>query len=117
LQAVAEPCADRREHEAVSDRELQAAARQQRPACLSAAHGVDAVETAPVFFHAISPVLPMTYAVNGFRHLVASGEIGQVWVDATMLATCAGVFLLITVFAVHRNRLWSIERLHPSLAT
>lgn len=43
---------------------------------LSAAGGTYPVQTAPAFFQAIHPWLPMTYAVESFRSLIAGGSIG-----------------------------------------
>ncbi|MEV0900504.1 YhgE/Pip domain-containing protein [Actinoplanes sp. NPDC049802] len=83
---------------------------------LASAGGTYPVETAPAFFRAISPWLPMTHAVDGFRHLIAGGRLSEASSGATVLGLCGIVFLLLSVLAVHRNRVWTIERLHPSLA-
>jgi putative membrane protein len=55
------------------------------------------VETAPGFFQAIHPLLPMSYAVEGFRTLVAGGgpSLGPavavviLWAAAAFVATLA----------------------------
>lgn len=43
---------------------------------LSAAGGTYPVQTAPALFQALHPWLPMTYAVESFRSLIAGGTIG-----------------------------------------
>lgn len=83
---------------------------------LASAGGTYPVATAPGFFQAISPYLPMTYAVQGFRRLIAGGDIAGVGLDAGVLALFGIGFVLLSVLAVRRNRVWTIERLHPSLA-
>ncbi|NUL44566.1 YhgE/Pip domain-containing protein [Cellulosimicrobium funkei] len=68
---------------------------------LSAAGGTYPVQTAPAFFQAIHPWLPMTYAVESFRSLIAGGTIGVdhgitvmlIWmsVAVAMLATAVAL--------------------------
>ncbi|HEY4614814.1 MAG TPA: YhgE/Pip family protein, partial [Citricoccus sp.] len=68
---------------------------------LSAAGGTYPVQTAPAFFQAVHPWLPLTYAVESFRSLIAGGTIGLghgivvmlVWmgVALVMLAVAVGV--------------------------
>lgn len=82
---------------------------------LASAGGTYPVQTAPEFFQAISPYLPMTYAVSGLRHLIAGGAVGTVWTDTGLLILFGIGFALLSVAAVARNRVWTIERLHPSL--
>ncbi|WP_104180947.1 YhgE/Pip family protein [Arthrobacter sp. B0490] len=83
---------------------------------LTSAGGTYPVATAPGFFRFLSPLLPMTHAVEGLRHLVAGGDLGVAWLSAVQL----GVFFVLaaglSVVASHRRRSWSLEKLHPSLA-
>jgi len=82
---------------------------------LPSASGTYPVETSPEFFQAISHWLPMTYAVQGFRQVIAGGAPEIAWSAAGHLVLF-GVFALgLTVFAAHRNRSWSVSRLHPAL--
>ncbi|WP_313822557.1 YhgE/Pip domain-containing protein [Citricoccus sp.] len=66
---------------------------------LSAAGGTYPVQTAPAFFQAIHPWLPMTYAVESFRSLIAGGSIG---VDhgITVMLIWMGVAVAMLVVAV-----------------
>ncbi|WP_432561457.1 YhgE/Pip family protein [Kineococcus sp. SYSU DK003] len=82
---------------------------------LTSAGGTYPVGTSPAFFEAIHPFLPMTYAADGLRHLVA-GASGPVGTDAAVLAGFGVLALAVTVFACHRGRTWTLTRLHPSLS-
>jgi len=83
---------------------------------LPSASGTYPVQTSPEFFQAISHWLPMTYAVQGFRQVIAGGSDAIAWQAAGHLALFGVVALGLTVFAAWRNRLWSANRLHPALA-
>ena len=83
---------------------------------LPSASGTYPVQTSPEFFQAISHWLPMTYAVQGFRQVIAGGSDAIAWQAAGHLALFGVVALGLTVFAAWRNRSWSANRLHPALA-
>lgn len=82
---------------------------------LTSAGGTYPVGTSPAFFRAIHPYLPMTYAADGLRHLVAGAPTGPVWLDVAVLAGFGVLGLAVTVLACHRRRTWTIAKLHPSL--
>lgn len=71
---------------------------------LSAAGGTYPVQTAPAFFQAIHPWLPMTYAVESFRSLIAGGTIGVDRGVGVMLAWLAGALVLLAVAVVLKGR-------------
>jgi putative membrane protein len=83
---------------------------------LTSAGGTYPVETSPAFFKAIHPYLPMTYAADGLRHLIAGAASAPVWADAGVLAGFGVLGLAVTVLACHRRRTWSVAELHPSLS-
>ncbi|ABS01885.1 YhgE/Pip domain-containing protein [Kineococcus radiotolerans] len=83
---------------------------------LTSAGGTYPVGTSPAFFEAIHPYLPMTYAADGLRHLVAGAAAGPVWADAGVLAGFGVLALAVTVLACHRRRTWTVSELHPSLS-
>ncbi|MEW1980751.1 YhgE/Pip domain-containing protein [Citricoccus sp. NPDC079358] len=66
---------------------------------LSAAGGTYPVQTAPAFFQAIHPWLPMTYAVESFRSLIAGGTIG-VGQGITVMLIWMGVAVVMLAVAV-----------------
>ncbi|WP_432541921.1 YhgE/Pip domain-containing protein [Kineococcus sp. SYSU DK002] len=83
---------------------------------LTSAGGTYPVGTSPAFFEAIHPFLPMSYAADGLRHLVAGAATGPVWADAAVLAGFGVLALAVTVLACHRRRTWTVAELHPSLS-
>ena len=83
---------------------------------LPSASGTYPVQTSPEFFQAISHWLPMTYAVQGFRQVIADGSLALAWNAAGALALFGLAGLGLTVFAAWRNRTWSVKRLHPALS-
>ncbi|MFB9377662.1 YhgE/Pip family protein [Kineococcus gynurae] len=82
---------------------------------LTSAGGTYPVQTSPGFFAALHPWLPMTYGVDGIRHLVAGGSAAAVWTDAAALAGFGLLALAVSVLAAARRRTWTPARLHPSL--
>ncbi|WP_231554494.1 YhgE/Pip family protein [Arthrobacter sp. L77] len=83
---------------------------------LTTAGGTYPVATEPGFFQFLSPLLPMTHAVTGLRHLIAGGDPGVVWLAAGQLLVFFVLAAALSVVASHRGRSWSMEKLHPSLA-
>ncbi|MFJ6001631.1 YhgE/Pip family protein [Arthrobacter sp. NPDC092385] len=83
---------------------------------LTSAGGTYPVATEPGFFQFLSPLLPMTHAVTGLRHLIAGGDLGVVWLSAAQLLVFFVLAAGLSVVASHRGRSWSLEKLHPSLA-
>jgi len=82
---------------------------------LASAGGTYPIETSPSFFQWISPGLPMTYAVDGVRRLIAEGWTSAILVDIlALLAFGIGAFT-VAVFATRSMKIWSIAKLHPSL--
>ncbi|GAA0318615.1 YhgE/Pip family protein [Kineococcus aurantiacus] len=83
---------------------------------LTSAGGTYPVGTSPAFFGALHPFLPMSYAADGLRHLIAGAAAGPVWADAAVLAGFGVLALGVTVLACHRRRTWTVAELHPSLS-
>jgi putative membrane protein len=82
---------------------------------LTSSGGTYPVQTTPGFFQAIHPWLPMTYVVDGLRHLIDGGSAGTVIKGSFVLvAFAAGAFGL-TTLAAWRGRRLSPGRLHPDL--
>ncbi|MCX2967623.1 MULTISPECIES: YhgE/Pip domain-containing protein [Streptomyces] len=82
---------------------------------LTSAGGTYPVQTSPGFFNAIHPFLPMTYVVEGLRHLITGGGLGPVWQGcAVLLAYTAGA-LALTAWTARRASVWTLKRLHPEL--
>ena len=82
---------------------------------LTSAGGTYPVGTSPGFFSAISPFLPMTYAVDGLRRLIAGGDTSYVWTPVLALLLTLVLAVSLSVFAAHRRRMWTVGKLHPAL--
>ncbi|MFJ8043222.1 YhgE/Pip family protein [Kitasatospora sp. NPDC096147] len=83
---------------------------------LTAAGGLYPVSTAPAFFKAIHPLLPMTYLIDGLRVTVSGGQSAHLLRDGVVLLAFGVAFLALTTVAVHRRRVWTVARLHPDIA-
>ena len=82
---------------------------------IGAAGGTYPVETTPPFFQAIAPFLPMTYAVEGLRGLIAGGNTLGVAHSAVMLLAFGVGALTLSAFVSSRKRVVTVARLYPSL--
>jgi putative membrane protein len=80
---------------------------------LTTAGGTYPIDTAPAFFSALHPFLPMTYAVDGLRTAIAGGGAG-LGRDVVVLLVWAAIGFAITFLAAHRQRTWSVARLHAT---
>lgn len=81
---------------------------------LTAAGGTYPIETAPSFFGFLHALMPMTYAVHGFRAATAGGTTGVAF-DVFILVVFALLALGATALAARRRQQVSITRLHPTL--
>ncbi|NEN84278.1 YhgE/Pip family protein [Paenibacillus elgii] len=69
---------------------------------LTSSSGSYPVELEARFFNFIHPALPMTYAVEGFRHLISIGDAATIANDALILAAY-GVGALVMLYLVKRK--------------
>ena len=80
-----------------------------------ASNGLYPVETEPKIFQWLHPVNPWTYTVNGFRQLMY-GNIDERLPQAILALVLVGVICVsITALCAHRDRKWTVERLHPAI--
>jgi putative membrane protein len=82
---------------------------------LTSSGGTYPVQTSPALFQALHPWLPMTYAVDGLRHLVNGGTAGTVVHGAMILAGFAALGFALTTVAAWRARKLTPAKLHPDL--
>ena len=73
------------------------------------------MQTSPSFFGAIHPFLPMSYVVDGLRHLIDGGPTGTVAIGALVLAGFAAAAFGLTSVAARRARVLTPRVLHPEL--
>lgn len=82
---------------------------------LTSAGGTYPVQSSPDFFNFLHPLLPMSYVVEGLRHLITGGGMGPVWqACAVLLAFTVGA-LALTALTARRSAVWTMKRLHPEL--
>ncbi|MER8186144.1 YhgE/Pip domain-containing protein [Kitasatospora sp. NPDC094015] len=82
---------------------------------LTASGGLYPVQTTPAFFQAVHPLLPMTYLVDGLRVTISGGLTSHLLRDGLVLAAFGLAFLALTTLTVHRQRGWTVARLHPDV--
>lgn len=82
---------------------------------LTAAGGTYPIATAPSFFGAISPYLPMTHAVHGMRTSIAGGSEGF-GADLAALLVWLAIALVLSVLAARKRRNVTQDDLYPALA-
>ncbi|WP_090674816.1 YhgE/Pip domain-containing protein [Paenibacillus tianmuensis] len=69
---------------------------------LTSSGGSYPVEMEARFFNFIHPALPMTYAVEGFRHLISIGDAATIANDALILAAY-GIGALVLLYLIKRK--------------
>ena len=83
---------------------------------LSSSGGTYPVETTPGFFQALHPFMPASYVVEGLRQLIGGGIDGRFWGALLVMAGVLVGSLAISAVAARRQKVWTVKRLHPSLA-
>ena len=73
-------------------------------------------QTIPQPLHVLHHALPMSYAVDGLRQLMYGGLSGLVLRDVLVLLGWLVAALLVTTLAARRQRVWTLERVRPSIA-
>jgi putative membrane protein len=64
---------------------------------LTTSAGTFPLELIPGWMQHITPWLPMTYTVAGFKDVISSGEISRMWGDMAWLEVFTGVFAFLTL--------------------
>jgi putative membrane protein len=83
---------------------------------LTSAGGTYPVQTSPEFFNVLHPLLPMTYVVEGLRHLISGGGLWPVWRACLVLGLFTAGALTLTAWSARRKQVWTLDRLHPELS-
>lgn len=84
---------------------------------LATSGGTYPVETTPLFFQVIHPLLPMSYAVSGLREVITGGIDARLWTSVAYLGALLVVSLALTAWRAGRMRTWTLGRLHPCWQT
>lgn len=77
--------------------------------------GTYPIEMSPPFFQAISPYLPMTYAVTGVRHLMADADLGPVLRSTAVLVVMLTIVLTTTTLWMRSHRRVGLDDLKPEV--
>ena len=60
-------------------------------------------------------MLPLSYVVDGLRHLLYGGALSGLWLDAGVLLAYLLGGLAVSTLAARRQRIWTPSRLAPEL--
>lgn len=82
---------------------------------LVSAGGTFPWQTIPMPLWGLHRALPMSYSVDGLRHLLYGGDLTPVVGDVAVLLAYLVVALLISAMAARRLRVWSVKRIKPEL--
>ena len=82
---------------------------------LVSAGGTFPWQTIPAPLHGLHHVLPMSYSVEGLRHLMYGGDLMAVGRAATILIAYLVVALLLTAVGARRHRVWTVARIKPEV--
>jgi putative membrane protein len=82
---------------------------------LTTAGGTFPWQTTPTSLHPLHALLPLSYVVDGLRHLLYGGSLSGLGTDVAVLLAYLGVGLALATLAGHRQRVWSGRRLQPEL--
>lgn len=83
---------------------------------LSSSGGTYPVETTPRFFQWLHPFMPASYVVDGLRQMIGGGVDARFWIALAVMAGTLAGSLAISALSARRQKVWTIERLHPELA-
>jgi putative membrane protein len=82
---------------------------------LTTAGGTFPWQTTPGPLHPLHAALPLSYVVDGLRHLLYGGGLAGLGTDVAVLAAYLGGALAMSALAGHRHRIWTGSRLRPEL--
>ena len=82
---------------------------------LVSAGGTFPWQTLPLPLHALHHVLPMSYAVDGIRHLMYGGSLTSVGKDVAVLAAYLVLGLAVSSVTARGARMWTPSRVKPEL--
>ncbi|MFE9337494.1 YhgE/Pip family protein [Streptomyces sp. NPDC007063] len=83
---------------------------------LTSAGGTYPIQTSPHFFNVLHPLLPMSYVVEGLRHLITGGELWPVQRACLVLLAFTAGALALTAVTARRKQVWTLDRLRPEIS-
>ncbi len=82
---------------------------------LASAGGTFPWQTLPAPLQILHHVLPMSYTIDGLRHLMYGAPGGSVALDVLVLLAYLFGSILISALAARRRRIWTVSRIVPDL--
>jgi putative membrane protein len=82
---------------------------------LVSAGGTFPWQTIPTSLYGLHHVLPMSYSVDGLRHLLYGGDMSSIAGDVAVLVAWLVGALVLSSLAARRFRVWSVSRIKPEL--
>jgi putative membrane protein len=82
---------------------------------LTTAGGTFPWQTTPSPLHPLHLLLPLSYVVDGLRHLLYGGSLVSLGADVAVLAAYLVAGLALALVAGRQQRVWSGKRLQPEL--
>ncbi|WP_237090138.1 YhgE/Pip family protein [Nesterenkonia sp. PF2B19] len=82
---------------------------------LVASGGTFPPQTLPEPLQALHPVLPMSYVVDGLRHVIYGADLATLSTSLAALLATTGVGLTLLVLAIRKKKMWSLKRLQPAI--
>lgn len=83
---------------------------------LVSAGGTFPWQTIPDALYPLHVVLPMGYAIDGFRHLLYSGASMEILGDIGVLLAYLAGGIVVSTLAARKRRVWTVSALKPELA-
>lgn len=80
---------------------------------LVAAGGTFPSQALPGALAALNPVLPLSYVIDGLRHVIYGADLGVLSGSLAALGATTLIGLGILLLAVKKHRMWDLDRLHP----
>jgi putative membrane protein len=82
---------------------------------LTSASGTFPVSTAPAFFQALAPFMPLTYVVEAMREVMTGLDFTLALTDCGIIAIYGIVAFALTCLVAWRKRVVTVQTLHPLL--
>lgn len=83
---------------------------------LASAGGTFPWQTLPPTLQAIHHVLPMTYAIDGIRHLMYGASLESLPTDIAVLLAYVVGGIALSAAAAYRRRIWRVSQIKPEIA-
>lgn len=77
--------------------------------------GTYPAELLPSVFSALTPFMPMTYLIDGFRVVISGGQTERLVTDVLVLAVITVISMTLCTLVIRRKQQFAMKDLHPPL--